>query len=244
MSLRLLRRIISLKGPSDLGQRKSDPHAKLEALERWSARATLVILFGILVEIVWLLRYSHERTEKLWMVVADGLIALGLVIEYFVILQAIVATGEATRESDEKVAEANRLAAESTERAVKLEGENATIKARVAGRRITKEQHDVLCTELSKTPGVFDLQCMSEAESGIYAADISRTLKDAGWAEGLRTCPMGEIWIGLAIFPTADPAVSRLIAGFAKAKIPFSIGDAQHQTTRPTIMIGAKESAF
>ena len=55
--------------------------------------------------------------ERLGATAANVLIAVGLAIEYFVILTAIVASGEANRESDEKVAEANERAAEANQKA-------------------------------------------------------------------------------------------------------------------------------
>jgi hypothetical protein len=100
-----------------LGQRKNDPHQKLESLERWSARATLLILAGIVVDIGLLFWFPHERIERLGGTIANALIAVGLIIEYLVILRAIVATGNANRESDEKIAAAEARAAEANQKA-------------------------------------------------------------------------------------------------------------------------------
>jgi len=41
---------MSANGHSAFGQTKKDAHQKLQALERWSARATLLILLGIVVD--------------------------------------------------------------------------------------------------------------------------------------------------------------------------------------------------
>lgn len=105
MILRRLHRIMFAYGPSALGHKKNDPHQKLESLERWSARATLLILLGIIIEIGSLLWFPHDPAERLVAVIADALIGVGLAVEYIVILQAVVASGEATRLSDEKIAE-------------------------------------------------------------------------------------------------------------------------------------------
>lgn len=93
-----------------MGQRKKDPNQRLEALELWSARATLLILLGIFVEIGLLFWFHKTIPERIGSTVANTLIGVRLVVEYIVILRAIVATGEANREADEKVAAANVIA--------------------------------------------------------------------------------------------------------------------------------------
>src|SRR5258708_1040291 len=100
-SLRRLLRIMFANGPSILGQRKNDPHQRLEELERWSGRATLLIFFGIVVEIATLLYFPHDSAERIVSISANALIGVGLIVEYVVILRAITAGGEAQRESDE-----------------------------------------------------------------------------------------------------------------------------------------------
>jgi hypothetical protein len=60
-SLRRLRLIMFSNGPSAFGQRKNDPHQRLEELERWSARATLLIFLGIVVEIATTERIGSRK---------------------------------------------------------------------------------------------------------------------------------------------------------------------------------------
>jgi hypothetical protein len=102
-----------------LGQKKSDPHERLELLERVSAWGTLVILAGILIE-VWLFFAFDPRDlrERGWTLAANVLIALGLIAEYVAIRMTIVASEEAKIESDEKIAASEARAAEATERAL------------------------------------------------------------------------------------------------------------------------------
>jgi hypothetical protein len=120
-----------------LGHKKSDPQQKLETLERWSARATLLILLGIVIEIGSLLWFSHDPAEMLVAVTANALIGIGLVVEYIVILRAIVASGEAQRLSDEKVAEANAQAAEANRARAELE-------VKLQPRSLNQEQWDLI----------------------------------------------------------------------------------------------------
>jgi hypothetical protein len=100
-----------------LGQKENDPKQILESLERWSGYATLWILAGIVVEIGALIWFPHGFCERIVGIIANALIGVGLVAEYIVIGRAIVATREADRESEEKVAKANQRAVEATERA-------------------------------------------------------------------------------------------------------------------------------
>jgi hypothetical protein len=104
-----------------LGYKKNDPHQQLELLERWSGHATLIILAGIILEIGLLFWFPHDPAERVGGAIADVLIAAGLIAEYIVILRVTVATGEANRESDEKIAEAATRAAEANERAAKAD---------------------------------------------------------------------------------------------------------------------------
>jgi hypothetical protein len=71
---------------------KNDPHQALEALERWSGRATLLIFAGILTEMALVVYFRHE--EWLGSFVANALIGIGLIAEYIVIVRTIVASGE------------------------------------------------------------------------------------------------------------------------------------------------------
>lgn len=128
ISRRLLRRIMPAKGPSDLGQKKKAARDRLDDLERWSGRATLIILAGVVAEIAYEFAVPHTLKERLWTTSANALIVVGLAIEYVCILRAIVASGEAQIESDLRVAEVNRLAGEAIERAAKAELEAEQIR--------------------------------------------------------------------------------------------------------------------
>jgi hypothetical protein len=152
-NLRRLRRIIFANGPSAFGQRKNDAHQKLEALERWSAKATLLIFFGIILDIALILYFPHDTGERIGSVAANALIGAGLIVEYVVILRAITASGEAQRESDQKVAQANTRAAEANERAGKLEKLTTVAKLQLQLLQIKVGPRRVKEDELKKTLG-------------------------------------------------------------------------------------------
>jgi hypothetical protein len=142
------------------------------------------------------------------------------------------------------IAKANAQIAEANARVAEAERQNLDLRAKVASRRITEEQHKILVEELSKSPAPFDVALMGDPESVLFASDILKTLKDANWILGAKEFPLGEIWTGLVLFQTDDPAARRILDALKKAKIPVSIGDDAHKRPKVTIMVGNKPSLF
>lgn len=165
-----------------MGHKKSDPHARLDALERWSARATLLILAGIILDIVLIFTFPHGLWEGAGAIAANALIGLGLIVEYVVIGRAIIAGGEAQRLSDERVAAADARAAGANARA--LEAQLALEKFR-APREFSKEQQDQLVESFRPHRGTkFDVAVpMSDAEAATLATLIESTLEQAEWQQ-------------------------------------------------------------
>ena len=159
----------------------------------------------------------------------------------------------ARRESGERIvalttqgdeAKASAKIADANARAAEAERQNLDLRAKIASRRITGEQHELLVREISKLPGLFDIAVMGDPESALFASDILKTLGDAGWTVGARELPLGEIWTGLVLLQTDDPAARRILDALLKAKIPVSIGDDAHKRPMATIMVGNKPSLF
>lgn len=151
---RLFPRLIrSANGPSLAGHSVSgDAREKLDALELWSGRATLIILAGIVIDvgIIWI--WPHEsRWETIWALTANVLIGAGLVIEYIVILRAIVASGDVQRDSDEKVAAA-------VERAAAAERETEWLKKEFAWRQLSPEAMAKLSDAIERAPSPLALR--------------------------------------------------------------------------------------
>jgi hypothetical protein len=65
---------------------------------------------------------------------------------------------------------------------------------------------------------------MGDPESALFASDILKTLGDAGWTVGARELPLGEIWTGLVLLQTDDPAARRILDALLKAKSRFLSG--------------------
>ena len=99
----------------------NDPDAKLGWLERCSGWATIMILLGIALEIAVLWWKPPFWSERVWSTTADGLIGVGLAVEYIVIRLTIVAVGESKELANQKVSESNRLAREAQARASEAE---------------------------------------------------------------------------------------------------------------------------
>jgi hypothetical protein len=142
------------------------------------------------------------------------------------------------------IAKASAKIADANARAAEAERQNLDLRAKIASRRITGEQHELLVREISKLPGLFDIAVMGDPESALFASDILKTLGDAGWTVGARELPLGEIWTGLVLLQTDDPAARRILDALLKAKIPVSIGDDAHKRPMATIMVGNKPSLF
>ncbi|MGO8833781.1 MAG: hypothetical protein ACLQE9_13335 [Roseiarcus sp.] len=152
----------------------NDPHQKLESLERWSAHATLLIFLGIVIEIGLLFWFPHNAQERIGAITADAFIGTGLIVEYIVILRAIVASGEAERLSNEKIAESNRIAAEAQLELAKFR----------ATRRSILSGHEASLTEKLKAfPGTeFDFGLAhGDGEAMHFAWDLHSPLVAAGW---------------------------------------------------------------
>ena len=135
----------------------------------------------------------------------------------------------------------NREAALSRERADGLEKQNLELKVKFAGRSITAEQHEALVAELSKARATVNFEVLNDTESELYAVDLQRVFRDAGWHIGKTDMiPLGELWIGLSFnVPSNDPLNTSAIAAFEKAHVPF--GRANRGKLWPvTVTVGAK----
>ena len=77
------------------------------------------------------------------------------------------------------------------------------------------------------------------------ASDIFKTLLDSHWTVDKKEFSLGEVWIGLIILQTDDPAAYRISPGpKGRAEIPFSIGDTEHKKDKATILVGANPPPF
>lgn len=106
-------------------------------------------------------------------ITADILIAVGLILEYVVIGRAIVATGDANRESDEKVAAANA-------RALEAQAELARFKA---PRMLSPEQRARISKKLGQFSGQQFVGSISQGvgDAWLLWNQIVGALREANW---------------------------------------------------------------
>jgi hypothetical protein len=237
-----------------LGHKKNDPHARLGALERWSARATLFILAGIVLDMVLVFAFTQGSWERAGAIVANALIGIGLIVEYVVIGRAIVAGGEAQRLSDERVAaaearaaEANARAAEANQKAEEERLARVKFESERAWRSLTREQHEEMAAALRKFTGqkFHMLTYREDRECDRFAYQIVMTLELAGWSQDSHsTDPMGldERVIELAISDDAmlEPSYALVDALRAAGHDCAVVGNPHVQPNVIEIRIGRK----
>jgi hypothetical protein len=158
----------------------NDPHSALENLERASAAATLWILAGIVIELGWVIWSAHGGLEMAVGVSANALIGLGLIFEYVVIGRAIVASGEAQRESDEKISLADLNAAEANRAATEAQLKLEELKKRTAPREIDSTEFLRVLRGKPKAK-VEVLYVRDDVDSFHLALGISSLLREAHW---------------------------------------------------------------
>jgi len=191
-----------------------DPSASLESLERWSFWATIVIILGIVLEALDTVHFAKSDDtlgDIVLKLVADVLVGIGLLIEAVCIVRAIVETRREKRESDEKVAEANKAAGEARQHAAFSLATAATANAQAAAanKRAEELRRDNLELQASLRPRRFSfrgwvtgdprqtetiyeglkphaetialIQSVPDFEAQQFARDLAGTLAAHGW---------------------------------------------------------------
>jgi hypothetical protein len=198
---------------------------------------------------------SIEKLSRL-ITVANWGIALTLLVAFACTVVVIKAgnrkdelTGIEDLQKAKQIADTTKLAGEANEqagianeRAAELEKENLILQQKLANRRITKAQHDVLVAFLSKKRGRIIIETMSDSESGLFAADFLKTFTDSGWEIAGKHFPLAVVWTGLILYNSADPDALTVAKALKLAGIPFSIGTEQRD--KATIMVGGKPPMF
>jgi hypothetical protein len=172
-----------------LGQKKKDPHHRLQTLERVSSWGTLIILAGILLEVLAFFGLDPgDPRERLSSLIANFLIAVGLIVEYMAIRWTVAASEEAKRESDiennelkERAAEANARAAEANARATEAQLELVRLRKKVTPREITDAQAEAIVSCISPFAGTpFEVESAPAAEYG-FINRLIVVLQRGGW---------------------------------------------------------------
>jgi hypothetical protein len=202
-----------------LRRKTKDPHRALQQLERGSASATLWIFLGIVVEtggVVWFVR---NWGEALIAVIGNALIGYGLILEYVLILRAIVASGAADREASLKVANAIARAAEADTRA--LDAQLALEKFK-APRRLTTEQRTQISEKLRQFGGQ---EFTGSVVPGLADAlplwrQIAGSLRDANWTLVNPASTSIDQFVPVALSATTRPGVGILYSPLGWTSVP------------------------
>jgi Raf kinase inhibitor-like YbhB/YbcL family protein len=146
------------------------------------------------------------------------------------------------RDSDNRIALAEKSAALANQRASEIEKGSLELKRKLANRRITEEQHKILVGIFSKKIGQIIVETMGDPESGLYAADILKTFTDSGWAIEGKFLPQDAVWTGLILYVSPDPDTATVIQGLKEAIISFSVRS--EARAKATIMVGGRPPYF
>jgi hypothetical protein len=215
-SLLRLRLINFAYGPRALGQ-KNDPHQRLDTLERVSGWGTLIILAGIALEIwMFFALDPHDPRERAGALIANCLIAVGLIMEYVAIRLTIVASGEAKAESDQKISEANARTATVSAETEQLRRDNLELEAQIQPRRLTPKQRSSIAAALKPFVGrrVVVASYTLDVDGGMLAKQIIETLVAAGLSVTDNTAssmPLGGFSIGIWVSGQDQILVSALL---------------------------------
>ena len=163
----------------------------------------------------------------------------------------ISANEKETTRASEAAGKANEEVARANERAAGLEKEAAAAKlaleklrSQLAGRRISKEQHDLLVSLLESTPTQVSVTHPDDAEAALFAADIAQALRDAGWTVSEATGFWIQPPIGLIVSHVSQTSLETahpLARALKEAKIGVTIipGDAELKLT-----VGVKKASL
>lgn len=194
---------------------------RLEDLELAAIVGTVIILLGILAEaIAELLRHS-DHSHLILSMIGNGLVGIGLIHELQATRVTIIDTREDNAESERKVAEANKAAAEARER-------TATIEALTAWRHISEEQYTPIVDTIRSKSQEIDLLVEYERgdpESFGYAREIAWLFQSAGVtrirADANQYLVPGIFGIHIAAAPEID--VSDIIEAFSTVGIELIV---------------------
>jgi hypothetical protein len=200
------------------------PDTELESTsskwEFWEVVSATVVVLGLGLEVItaYVDPPSGSTLHRWGAVIADSMVALGVVGEViFSKLESRLQT-ELRRRSNLKLAEAvaragdaNERAAKAHQKAAELEVQAATLRLQLMPRTISPEQREILLTLKGKVDSV-GVTSFADSESTDFAMQIVEVLRQAGVNTVLYDPRVGLTWTGIYInFPrhlldhTIDP---------------------------------------
>lgn len=209
-----------------------------------------------------MLRMRNKKTIRAALMAGFSTETLGFLFHWATICAAIFGTigvisalisafsgyevsGRLQKETDLKLAEANKNVAEARQETAEAKLETERVKEKVAWRRITKEQHDALISELrGKNFLVWTIWVDTDPEATLFHEEISATLREAGL--DVRSASILKLAVGLELTNISGENHDLLVAAFEKAGIPLISID-PHRNFYPkelVLSVGSKPPPF
>jgi hypothetical protein len=143
-----------------------------------------------------------------------------------------------------QTAKANERAAALEKEAANARAEQERLKAQLAWRRLTKEQHDFLVAALRPHATKLDLSHPDDSEAALLASEIEQTLKEAGWTVSNST----GFWapkppIGIIVGQQSDTIPHPLAKALADAGFQIII-EPGLPADQLKLIVGVKPPAF
>ena len=191
----MIRNVISL-----LFNKNGNPEDVLDATEKVSEYATLAILLGIIIEIGQpLYREKIPDYEVYFSVIANVIIALGLLAEFLCIGASSRASSSLKIESDNRVAAANLRASEADQKAIEANAEIARLswaleqeRDRSRPRSLTQDQIEAIISNIKGKLDKITFVVQTGFEPQNYMFQLSGVFGQAGCQTSLVTMPAGS----------------------------------------------------
>ncbi len=221
--------------------------------EHFAIVSTGLVFIGLVIEVYVAIEHpSFDSSLERWgSVIADVLVAFGVLGELLPSMLVRRYNTEVKRRSDDRLSEAIRQAANANERAANAELELGKLQAQVAPRVLGKEQHDALQMVRGHFSKVY-ITSQQDSEAAMFAFQIRLALRAAGISVEAVDSPLGARWSGIYLeFPTTVNHVDNpLTQAFVKAGLYGGSGDFGHPmlpdmpTDAPLVMVGEKYMRF
>jgi hypothetical protein len=199
----------------------------VEACERTAEFSGIAVVVGLVVEVVLACRHaSPDSFEGIWgSVIADSLVALGVAAEILFSKMGSARQRELQRRSDITVAEANERAQQAIEDAAETRERAAKIEQLTAWRHVPKEKHEDLVAFLRQVDVSILLLVEyqnGDAEAFSYACEIANVFKEAGIeVRGGANSYIGVPVFGLHISGSAEINMASMVKALEDSRIPF-----------------------
>lgn len=239
-------RLTNLKDATDSELEESE-----SACEYLAVRSAWLVIFGLVLEVIEALLFfkSHPFIERWGAVVADTLVAVGVIGEVYFSVKGAKYSSELRRRSDIKLAEATDKASVANQKVEEAQLARVKLEGQLAPRLLTKEQYEVFqalkgeISEVNITP-------ISAYEAARFASQIAQALGDAGIKVRLFPPRLALLWPDIYVVipkPVEDFSKEPLYVAFKNAGMSVGCGDRSKNPMIdfppdvPIIMVGEKK---